>query len=132
MDKLEKYQKNKELLGFKSIVTVQNKKIKVEFKNLDQKYNKALSSLVMDICKEYIAKITEEYNKCNNEVVSELSKTKDEDIRRYISVLLNNGEKAFEILLYGTIKVARNRVFYQNIIYREDKGWMYGNQPVKL
>lgn len=132
MDKLEKYQKNKELLGFRSIVTVQNKKIKIEFKNLDQKYNKALSSLVMEICKEYISKITEEYNKCSNEVISELSKTKDDDIKRYISVLLNSGEKAFENLLYGTIKVTRNRVFYQNIQYREDKGWMYGNQPVKL
>lgn len=134
MTNIEKYFKNKEVLGFVPRVTVDGdaKKIKVDFDHLDKKYLNALSSLTTGVVKEFCGRITQQYGSLPEEVLAELQSKKNEDLQRYMEVLLTHGEEAFQTIVEGTIKIAKHKAFYNGIIYDENHGWLYHNQKVNL
>ncbi len=133
MENIQKYLKNKEILQFSPVISVKNKVIKVTFINLEKKYERALSELTDSLIKEALQVLNQKYSKLNDDVKKELGESVDEDLKNYMTVLLNYGENAFNEVVNGTIIIKKNKVFYNNLNFdAENTQWLYNKQPVKI
>ena len=130
--KIEIYFKNKEILKFTPIVKVENKSINVTFQDLEPKYNTALSNLVREISLEMIQIIKAKYEPLNDGTREVLKRNVDSDLQSFMTMLLTYGYEAFNMMVDGSIAIARKKAFYEEIHFVPQKGWMYNNQIVKF